>query len=276
MTELKGINSISPYNLNSNEHILCIIEELSDSESSDDKLSFPFSPYKSNLFDDSESYDNQMYFSSNITSNKTSDKTKKIFINKKNKYRIDNIIRKIKVHYINAFLIKFINIIITALKLRQSHTNFNLKFLPLRPNNLRKTARACINELKNKAIKDVIKTEISRKFKKSKNNHNVQLCKIIEEEEELKKINDILKLKFLYFFEKIYIQKMEKKKINLKEYDLFDLEIDLSEIELFEDLKLKNKNKENYDIYEMKMEQYKNIILNPKLKINIFKTRKYT
>ena len=57
----------------------------------------------------------------------------------------------------------------------------------------------------------MIKTEISRKFNNFKTNHNVQLCKIIEEEEKLKDINDILELKFLYFFEKIYIQKMKKK-----------------------------------------------------------------
>ena len=77
--------------------------------------------------------------------------------------------------------------------------------------NLRKIKKVCLNELKNKTIKDMIKTEISRKFNNFKTNHNVQLCKIIEEEEKLKDINDILELKFLYFFEKIYIQKMKKK-----------------------------------------------------------------
>ena len=42
MIEITEINSISPSNPYSNENILCILEELSDSDSSIDKLPFPF------------------------------------------------------------------------------------------------------------------------------------------------------------------------------------------------------------------------------------------
>lgn len=189
-------------------------------------------------------------------------------------FDLDSIIKKIKVHYTNKFLIKFINIIIGA-KCQNIHNKYcDLKFYPLLYN---KATKDNINELRELTIKDVIKTYISRRYKKTTSdgiNPNVKLCQKIEEEDELKDINDILELKFFYFYEKIYIQKKEKKKINLKEFKLFDLEMDLSQLQLFDDLKLKNKKKDNYDIYEIRMEKYKNFFLNPKLKFNIFKTRK--
>ena len=53
------------------------------------------------------------------------------------------------------------------------------------------------------------------------------------------------------------------------------MEIDISKIKLFEDLKLKSKKKEFYDIYEMKMEKYKNMFINPTPKFKLFKTRKF-
>ena len=263
---------------------LMITEDLylpnsNDSKSFNNTLPFPFSLNNSMfgpcLLNDLLSNDNIIEFSSNLSLNQTSDRTREIFIKKKKKYPrrfdIDNIIRKIKVHYTNKFLIKFINSIIKV-KFWPKHKYCELKFYPLIYNKLKKTTKDCINDIKYRTIKDVIKNDISRRYKKCASNSNLKLCQKIEEEEELKDINDILELEFLYFFEKIYMQK--KKKINLKEYGLFDLEIDLSTIELFEDLKLKNKNKEFYDIYEMRMEKYKNIFLNPTLKVNIFKTRK--
>ena len=273
------INFISPYISYSYDDFLGNEEEL-DSDFSNDKLLFPFYPNISMkqpyLLNDYKSNDNIIDTSSIMIINKTSENTSVTFLNKKNPrcFDIDNIIRKIKVHYMNKFLIKFINIIIKT-KFGANDKYSEIRFCPLLHDKLKKTTKDCLNKLKDQTIKDVIKTEISRRYIKNfQSDYNEKLCQKIEEEEELKDINDILELKFLYFFEKIYIEKREKKKINLKEYELCDLEIDISKLELFEDLKLKNENRENSDIYEMRLEKYKNIFLNPNLKINKFKIRK--
>lgn len=268
----------SPFFYNDN---LLITEDLNlnsnDSDSFNNALLLPFSPNNPMLgpclIDNLESNDNIIEIPSN---NETWDRTRERFIKKKypRRFDIDNIIIKIKVHYINKFLIEFINAIIKA-KFGPKHKYCELQFYPLIHKNLKKTKKDSINELKNQTIKDVIKGDISRRYRNCTSDSNAILCQKVEEEEELTDINVILELEFLYFLKTIYIQKKKKKKINLEEYGLFDLEIDISKIKLFEDLKLKSKKKEFYDIYEMKMEKYKNMFINPTPKFKLFKTRKF-
>lgn len=194
----------------------------------------------------------------------TADKTNKnqfIFLGKKKKksrkYDEDSIKKKIINHYIN-FIVKFINIIIwELLKKNDMHFNYDLQFYNLDY----KYKKKLYNTFYNLKIEDVIKTKKSSKYKKESYS-NEEVCKIIKKEEKLRVVAEILEHKLLFFFEKIYEDK-RKKKYNLKDFGLIDLEIDLpNQIELYEDLKEKGKKgEENHELYIERMNFYKNKLL---------------
>jgi len=187
------------------------------------------------------------------------------------KFDKDNIIRKIKVSY-TKFIIDLINEVIKII-LSKNNIYFNLKFYPLEYAYARNVKKDELINLKNLTIEEVIATPISKKYKTKDSNSNEETCKKIKKEIKLRHIADILDKNFLFFFEKIYI-KNRINKCNLKEFGLIDLEIDLSKLELFEDLISKNKKHKNYKSYIRRMEICKKIFLEPNENLNKFKTRK--
>ena len=227
----------------------------------------------SSEFDDDQFLYNIISFNSNAYSNITTSnninniKNRILFqvkmmkrIRRKNKrkfsrkYDKDDIIRKIKVNYIK-FIIDLLNqILFIKKRLTKNNKYFNLKFYYLDYEYSKNIKKDCLDNLVNLTIENVIISNISGKYKNIKSNSNEETCKIIKQEKELKEIATILDQKFPFFFEKLYVEK-KKSKCNLKELGLMDLEIDLSKIQLFEDLL--SKNKEN-KYYIEKLKFYKN------------------
>lgn len=227
----------------------------------------------SSEFDDDQFLYNIISFNSNAYSNITTSnninniKNRILFqvkmmkrIRRKNKrkfsrkYDKDDIIRKIKVNYIK-FIIDLLNqILFLKKRLTKNNKYFNLKFYYLDYEYSKNIKKDCLDNLVNLTIENVIISNISGKYKNIKSNSNEETCKIIKQEKELKEIATILDQKFPFFFEKLYVEK-KKSKCNLKELGLMDLEIDLSKIQLFEDLL--SKNKEN-KYYIEKLKFYKN------------------
>ena len=227
----------------------------------------------SSEFDDDQFLYNIISFNSNAYSNITTSnninniKNRILFqvkmmkrIRRKNKrkfsrkYDKDDIIRKIKVNYIK-FIIDLLNqILFIKKRLTKNNKYFNLKFYYLDYEYSKNIKKDCLDNLVNLTIENVIISNISGKYKNIKSNSNEETCKIIKQEKELKEIAIILDQKFPFFFEKLYVEK-KKSKCNLKELGLMDLEIDLSKIQLFEDLL--SKNKEN-KYYIEKLKFYKN------------------
>ena len=65
---------------------------------------------------------------------------------------------------------------------------------------------------------------------------------------------NVLKQKFLFFFESVYFKSLRK--FNLKDFGLIDLQIELpKKIPLYEDLLMKNKKDGNFEEYKIKMEK---------------------
>ncbi len=158
----------------------------------------------------------------------------------------DNIITKIQVSYIN-FLINLINKILTALKRN------DLKFLYIVAKYKQENSVKRRKELRKKNIGDIIRTEISSKYKKLEKDRNNKVYEKIKED-GLSDIMDILNKKFLFFFDKIYYNNLRN--FNLKDFGLLDLKIELPKnFELYENLLMKNKNDLKYDKYKMNMEQ---------------------
>lgn len=191
----------------------------------------------------------------------TADHTKKNqpnFLGKKKKsrkYDKDSIIKKIINHYLN-FITKFINIIIIELlRKNDMHFNYELKFYDLYYKYKINLSKLFPDNLK---LEDVIKTKKSSKYKKESFS-NEEVCQIIKKEEKLKVVAEILENKLFFLFGKIY-EKKRKKKYNLKDFGLIDLEINLpNEIELYEDLKEKGKEgEENHEQYIERMDYFKN------------------
>jgi len=94
--------------------------------------------------------------------------------------------------------------------------------------------------LNSKTIKEVFNNNrISPKYSTKEINCNRNIYEQIEKENQ-DILQNILNKKFLFFFEKIYCK--NNKKISMKEFGFDDLEIDLENIELFNDLLLKQKD----------------------------------
>lgn len=168
------------------------------------------------------------------------------------KFQEDNIIRKIKISYID-FIIGIINIIINAM-VKKNNIKNNYKFYKLSHEYKNKTAKDFFNSFKTKTIEDVIKNQISSQYSTKKENSNEKTCEKIKKDEKFKDICKILNKNILFFFDKIY-NKERKQKYNLKEFGLFDLEIILPyKVKLYEDLLSKNKNESKYNTYKSKMD----------------------
>ena len=169
--------------------------------------------------------------------------TKKVKIH--NKFSDDNIIRKCQVSYIN-FIIKFMNILC-------SKFNINLTFIKI-DNKFKKVVnKKNIKKLIFQTIEEIIKNNISPKYSTKDKSINKKNCEIIRKKGLTDFIN-ILNKKFLFFFDKIYYT--SKRKFNLRQFNLADIEIELpDDLELYENLLNKNRKDRNFNEYKEKMEK---------------------
>lgn len=154
------------------------------------------------------------------------------------KNAMDNLLRKVQVHYL-SFIISYLNDILKELKYKE-------QFLKIDYNFKKTINKDFLDQLKTKKISDIVCIDISQKYKKDKGaNRDIY--------EKLKKdeiINNILEQNYLEPFDVYY---KSKKNINLKNYGL-DIEMVLSDkSKMYKDLLkecLKDKdNKDDKDNY---------------------------
>ena len=221
-------------------------------------------PNQNLIFDDNEeNIDYECYFTTKTKTKTTNpkhlfdvkrkryrDKKENLDINNlSRKFDNDNIISKIKNSYTNS-TIDLLN------KIIESKNEEKIKFYHLKHDISKKPTKIEIKEMKTSSIEKFISKEVSKKFCKNKSK-NAEICSIIKNDEKLKDIAKLLDLNFLFFFEKIYHQK-RKEIYRLSDYDLPDFS-DIffklpNEIELYDDLLDKNKNKPFFEKYKTKME----------------------
>jgi hypothetical protein len=169
---------------------------------------------------------------SNLIKNKRGRKPIIKAIKKHDKFTIDNILRKIQVHYLN-FIVSFINTILKYLgfKLRLFYLNYNLK---------QNICKKNIKYLKNCTLIEILSREVSPKYRKVNKDENMIILEKIIKCPILKKI---LSEKYMYLFD-IYLK--SQRIINLNKYGL-DKTIELPRnIEMEEDLLKKNIQEEEY------------------------------
>ena len=156
----------------------------------------------------------------------------------------DNIINKIQIHSINSGIECFNSIL--------DYINYNKKerFLKIDASFKKKINKKEREVLKNKKLCDILKLNISKKYR----NHSFDYNKILYEKIEKMKNNQIydalIKLSnetYLYFFQNIYYK--NERFINLHKYGI-DVIIPLSnKVELCED-KIKDEDEEYIKIYK--------------------------
>ena len=156
--------------------------------------------------------------------NKNEDKD---YIKIHDKYRSDNVLRKIQVHYL-TFIVLFLNEILAFLNFKQTFRKFSYKFKM----NVKKEF---VNSLKTKTIGDIICTQRSNKYKCDLN-HNK---KIYEETRGNKILKNLYSENYMTLFRKIYFK--SEKIINLREYGLNTKIILSDDVRMFKDL-IKNKD----------------------------------
>ena len=148
---------------------------------------------------------------------------------------IDNLLRKVQVHYL-TFITTFLNNVLITLNKGKKFQKLNYKYK-------RNINKAFVNSLKIKNIGDIISSEISDKYKKFDKGYNAALCKEYKKDEIL---SELFKKEYLMLFRKIYYK--NKKKINMKELGIdVDQEINLSNAKTYEDLLKDKKGNHNND-----------------------------
>jgi hypothetical protein len=177
------------------------------------------------------------------------------------KYDEDNIVRKVQVSYIN-FMISFLN------KILETIGRKDLSFIPLEYDFKRVVNKKNREFLKSNTVEEVIKSKTSPKYKTKSNNVNKEICEKIKEE-KIYIMTNILKTNFFFFFDKIYYRKARR--INLKDFVLVDLEINIDKLELYEDLLLKNKKDIHFEKYRQKIDFCVKKYFLPKNQKDIFK-----
>ena len=160
------------------------------------------------------------------------------------KYDEDNIVRKVQVSYIN-FITCFLN------KSLKEIGRKDLSFIPLDYDFKRVVNKKNREFLKSHTIEEVIQSKTSPKYKTKSNNRNKEICQKIKEDKIYIMLN-ILKTNFFFFFDKLYYRKARR--INLKDFGLEDFEINLDNLELYEDLLLKNKKDIHFEKYRQKID----------------------
>ena len=144
------------------------------------------------------------------------------------KNRVDNLKRKIQVHYM-SFILSFLNEIITQLKIVK-------QFLKIDYHIKKDVHKNKLNELKEKTIGDIISGEISTKYKHNDKNHNKIIVDDLSKNEVLR---NILSQNYLSFFKEFYYK--SNNRISLRRFGV-DEEIILSDkVKMYKDF-LKNKD----------------------------------
>ena len=157
------------------------------------------------------------------------------------KYVVDNLLRKIQVHFL-SFIISFLNDIL-------KHLNYKQRFYKLDYKYKRNINKEFVQSLKKKDIEGIICNSISSKYKKDKDSNSF-ICKQIKEN---KLLNNILSENYLKLFKKFYYTSC--KKVNLREYGL-DKDITLSNgVKMFKDLLKNNESEEENKEYKQLINQ---------------------
>ena len=153
------------------------------------------------------------------------------------KNKVDNLIRKIQVHYM-SFIRSFLNEIIKHLKIVK-------QFLKIDYDVKKDVHKKNLNELKEKTIGEIISSEISPKYKNNEKNYNKIIVDDLSKNEVLR---NILSQNYMSFFKEVYYK--SNNKINLKRYGA-DEEIILSnKVETYKDF-LKNNDFDFIHIMEL-------------------------
>lgn len=156
---------------------------------------------------------------------------------------IDNLLRKVQVHYL-SFITTFLNNVLIALNKSKKFQKLDYKY----KRNIKKTF---VNSLKIKNIGEIISSEISDKYKKFDKNYNKALLEEYKKDEIL---SELFKKQYLELFRKIYYK--NKKKINMKELGInLDQEINLSNAKTFEDLLKEKDNNINDEEYKSNLKK---------------------
>ena len=154
--------------------------------------------------------------------------------------KVDNLIRKIQVHYI-SFIRSFLNEI-------TKYLNFDKKFLKISYKIKKDVHKNKLKEIKQKTLGDIISSDISSKYLKNDKSYKKLIAKDLSKNELLK---NILSQNYLTFFRKVYYK--SNKRINLKLFGSEDKEINLSDnVEMFKDF-LKKKDFDSSHILKLKL-----------------------
>ena len=160
-----------------------------------------------------------------------------------NRNSIDNIIRKVQVHFI-SFIVSFLNEILLYLDIPYQFLKLDYKFKS-------KTNKKFVDSLKDKSIKDIISNQISDKYKGKNKLYNQNICNYIIGNNVMKAI---LEDNYSNLFYKIYYK--SNKIIDLQEYGLNE-KITLSEkVEMYQDLIKRCKNLDVNDIHSTNINNY--------------------
>jgi hypothetical protein len=167
-----------------------------------------------------------------------------------NKYAVDNILRKVQCDYIN-YLIDVTNEILNV-------KNCKEKFLKISYDFKKDVTNDNFEKLKNYKIGEIVKMDISKKYKKIDPTTNKKLYEKVIKDKDIK---GFFNETYLYVFLNYYFQ--NKKKIKLS-----GLEIDLKNIKTFEDFLNKNNDDDENGSYKEKiLEVVKAVYFQKKFKI---------
>ena len=154
-----------------------------------------------------------------------------------NKYKSDNLTRKLQVHYI-SFIFALVNIFLKVLY-------YHEKFYKLDYSYKKNVNKTHIDELKSLTIGELLCKEISSKYLKEKENNNIKLYKKVK---DVPIIKELLSCKYLDLFH-LYM-----KKDNLISFGNITINLTHYKIKMYKDLVNKNIND---PIYLEKLEEYK-------------------
>lgn len=236
----------TPFSFDNNSHFLmCSIYE----------PSFRFNEAFSSLNKDNSEESIYIYTPNGGNSEKTKENIERKIGNKRgrlskqensnkkshNKYKVDNQVRTIQVHYF-TFLIKFLNTIFSGLNLDYSLKDLSYEYK-------KKTTKEYRIKLEQKTIRQILlETPITRKRNtKIDLDCNKNIIKKIEEKDQY--LFNILDKNFLYFFENIFFKNL--KTINLSLFNCINKEINMNKnVNMFVDI-----FDEEDEIYKKKMEK---------------------
>ena len=153
--------------------------------------------------------------------------------NNHNRYSMDNILRKVQVHFFN-FIIFILNDILKEL-------NFTERFLKIGYEAKKDVCKDNVESLKAREISDIVCLDISCKYNTKDKNANRNIYDKIKDNEIL---NKLFKAKYMEFFDIYY--KSKSKFINFTKFGL-EKEVRRSDkTEVFLDLSKKNEHDKEY------------------------------